>query len=553
MATVNVFLKESKTNKQGEAPIQFLVYSNGKKREKSLGIRIKPNQWDAEKRRVRKNHPQAVRLNKLIAEKRGELLELAIELERGKKSLESNSIKQLLTQGADVEFFELLEQRYREFHRLGKIPTARHCKRTATNLKAFLEFIGQKDLTLGDFKKEICYPGTLDRILLVDAYIRFLLEEKNYAPASVKINVYNIRAIFSQRIRKGLLDASLKPHFDLPKAEPRVVFLNSEQLNGLLNLDYKPGTRRELCRDVYLFCALGGGLRSKDLLSLKWSEVENGRLDRVTSKTGARVKLDLGPVPLEILNKYRKASSKPDDFVFPILDPAIYHLDPETQLDHLKICRKRISDGLRLIAKELGVDHTMSLHTARHTFATMAVFKGMKITTLQKILGHADITMTQRYWHVLDRDLEGEMNKFNENFGGLGTTKEKANPIVSPPPTPVTFDPSPKTEMLRFYALQTAQMHAPSLSPDFAGVVVNPHDLDSYTREMALPAPLQKPVSIRLFVYSVGMGANVEQLNVLQAALNANSLFGEKVSFEVVPAMRDMVAHWLGDGVEWAA
>ena len=83
MATANVFLKSSKLNKAGEAPVKIMLYNNGKKREKSLGLRLRPEQWDPKKRCVRKNHPQSTRLNKLIAQERSKYLELAVKLESG--------------------------------------------------------------------------------------------------------------------------------------------------------------------------------------------------------------------------------------------------------------------------------------------------------------------------------------------------------------------------------------------------------------------------------------------------------------------------------------
>ena len=52
----------------------------------------------------------------------------------------------------------------------------------------------------------------------------------------------------------------------------------------------------------------------------------------------------------------------------------------------------------------------MISHTARHTNATLLIYKGVNITTVQKLLGHKNVKTTQVYAEVMDptivRDLE---------------------------------------------------------------------------------------------------------------------------------------------------
>ncbi len=57
----------------------------------------------------------------------------------------------------------------------------------------------------------------------------------------------------------------------------------------------------------------------------------------------------------------------------------------------------------------------ISMHTLRHTFATRCIESGMKPKTLQKILGHANISMTMDlYVHVTEDEKEKEMKKFEK-------------------------------------------------------------------------------------------------------------------------------------------
>jgi len=46
MATVNITLRKDRLNKNGEAPLNFLIYKDNKKTKIKTGIMLKPDYWD---------------------------------------------------------------------------------------------------------------------------------------------------------------------------------------------------------------------------------------------------------------------------------------------------------------------------------------------------------------------------------------------------------------------------------------------------------------------------------------------------------------------------
>ena len=69
-----------------------------------------------------------------------------------------------------------------------------------------------------------------------------------------------------------------------------------------------------------------------------------------------------------------------------------------------------VNKELLIISRLAGINKKVSFHTARHTNATLLIYNGVNITTVQKLLGHKSVKTTQVYTNVMDmtivRDLE---------------------------------------------------------------------------------------------------------------------------------------------------
>lgn len=79
----------------------------------------------------------------------------------------------------------------------------------------------------------------------------------------------------------------------------------------------------------------------------------------------------------------------------------------------------RLSDSqtvnreLKKICKKVGIKKHITFHSARHTCATLLLYKGVNITTVQRILGHKSVKTTQIYSAVTDLTIEKEIKKSN--------------------------------------------------------------------------------------------------------------------------------------------
>ena len=84
-ATVNILCFKSKTLANGEHPLMICICKNSKRKYISLGVSVAPQYWDFQKNKPKRNCPNKILIEKLIAQKSRELSELVLELEADNK------------------------------------------------------------------------------------------------------------------------------------------------------------------------------------------------------------------------------------------------------------------------------------------------------------------------------------------------------------------------------------------------------------------------------------------------------------------------------------
>lgn len=234
--------------------------------------------------------------------------------------------------------------------------------------------------------------------------------------------VYNyhrtLGALLKRAVKFGIITASpyerLRGEFRKGVTE-NVEFLSEEEIAAIESLHPMDGTQMAMARDLFVF-QIYTGLAYADTQAFDISDYKNvgGRWVNTGNriKTGVPYVSQLMPQAVEVLERYGMQTPKVNNVQYNM--------------------------SLKVIQQALGIKTRLHSHLGRHTFGTRMQALGAKLENVQRMMGHKDIRMTQRYAKVLAESVRGDFamveNKLkskkliNLNGGGVNHCKAPDDP-----------------------------------------------------------------------------------------------------------------------------
>ena len=166
-----------------------------------------------------------------------------------------------------------------------------------------------------------------------------------------------------------------------------VDYLTEAQMKKVMALTPVPGSQAALALDLFTF-QMFTGLGYADTQIFDISQYRN--IDGKWTHIGQRVKTG---VP----------------YVSQLLPPVVEVLK-RNGWQVPKMNNQRYNQMLKAIGMVIGIENLHS-HMGRHTFATYMLSNGAKIENVSRMLGHTNITQTQRYAKVLAKDVHDDFDK----------------------------------------------------------------------------------------------------------------------------------------------
>lgn len=338
-------------NAMGEALVQIEAYQDGKKSYFSTGIYLKPSEW---RQCEVVNRHDAMMLNGMLAELLMKLQRIEVEVWRSctTPTLQHlrNGWRQKPTSPVLLAFAEEM------------LATSSRAQSTKRNLLSTARALHRfRPMSLHE----------IDESALAD-FERHLRARGNN-PSTIAKHFHNLRTILNEAVKLHLAapDIVTFEHFKRHMEKREYTTLSREEMERIAQTSIFPDVR-----DAFLFCC-HTGLRYSDYIRLRdehfcykeqtlWIELRMKKTKRKVSLPITSLALLLGDV-----------GSHP-----PIP------------------CNAQTNKQLKRIVELAGIRKRVTFHTARHTFATMLLSKGVPITTVQALMGHSSVRTTQVYAEV---------------------------------------------------------------------------------------------------------------------------------------------------------
>ena len=327
--------------------------------------------WDAETRSVKKHYANAALLNNIISKRRTELEGIFLIKEQMGLKLTKRNIK-LIVAGKDPGrcFFEFCEKQIKDKYESAE--TIRTYNSELTKLKLFAAELSFRDI---DYQ-------------FLQEYAAWMRDKRGNSANTIWKTFKFMNTMMNDALRiGGIIQENPFSKFDrgaykqtqrtfLTKADrPKVEKLLTEPI---------PAELAKVVAYMLLMCYCG--LRFEDAMAFDYTThiVDDERLIMETQKKDVLVNIKLYPKLREIILFVRD--------------------------NPLQLTNQQFNTMLKVVATMAGINKTLTAHVGRHTFGRLLAENGVAKEKAQKLLGHRDIRSTNIYYHMMDTDLDNEVD-----------------------------------------------------------------------------------------------------------------------------------------------
>ncbi len=236
----------------------------------------------------------------------------------------------------------------------------------------------------------------------IDGYMREMHERQSYRPATIARKVAALKSFFRHLRSAGTITSSPVETLDTPHVQKELPsVLNGDQIASLFRqVEVEtPIGQRDLAMLHMLYAT---GMRVTELVSLDCTDLDTSQVTVIRAARGNTHKhrrvLPLPPLVVEVTIQYMQMAR-------PLL--SMHHPDEEALfLNHHgeRLTRQGFWLIIKGYARRADIEE-ITPQLLRHSFAILMLERGMELSAVQELLGHAHISTTQVYSHLVSAKL----------------------------------------------------------------------------------------------------------------------------------------------------
>ncbi|PSR54058.1 hypothetical protein AHMF7605_11270 [Adhaeribacter arboris] len=402
--TLNYYLDKPKSEEQTAI---YLFLRTGKETIKlKTGQYIYPKHWNTKPDKngyhVKRSYTGSPEFNGWLDNLMKEVHLLYNNLTQGNKSVAlqelKEAVKNIFEKKAPAEEADLFEH-FRKYIETNKSERA---KGTVARYNVFLRH-------LEDFSSKYRYKVSFETINLhfFDLFKTYLVQDLKHTDNTLWVDFAALKTFMGWSFERGLHQNLTYKKFKAPQKDVEIIYLTENELMTLYQVELPLGSKLDKVRDVFCFGCFTGQ-RYSDIANLKRKDIKDERWTVRAVKTDNTHYVPLNSFALSILNKYQLA-----------LRPLPVMSNQKTN-EYLKELGKLVGiDEPTSLTKRRGNEKLtntqpkyefISTHTARRTFITLSLEKGMRPEVVMRISGHSNYSTFKKYIKISEKVAEVEMN-----------------------------------------------------------------------------------------------------------------------------------------------
>ena len=293
-----------------------------------------------------------------------------------------------------------------------------------SGMNIFREFL--RSTKKGSYRPDSIYVGEITPEL-IDSYIEWRREVKNNSDATINHALTPILKACSYASDMNLIDPNINARIQDMRIITKVSLsdeeaefdgksLSTEEMKALLDYYEKcQEPRRKEFLEMFFFAFHACGLRVVDVMTLQWGHInfDKKELRKIMIKTNKRHVIPLSDPAIRILRHWQE--KRPDSkFVFDLVKEDLELDDAEALYKARNNATRCINQSLNVAGEKIGLNFSLTMHVARHTFAIVALNKGLSMTVVSRLLGHGSTDITEKvYAKFLPETLAAEVAKIS--------------------------------------------------------------------------------------------------------------------------------------------
>jgi len=252
-----------------------------------------------------------------------------------------------------------------------------------------------------------------------DRWTAYLLDVVGLTDNTINKNLARLKSFMKWATKRGYTTSTAMGQVTWKQRPPDVLTLSEAELLALESLPLPVGSRLEKARAWFLL-ACYTGLRYSDLVSIKPQHLRPAtatipaHLRLTAKKTRDVVNVPLNAAALDLVNRVlagELSSIKGQPITNPVLNRFLKELGQLAGIDSpVEVIRYR--GGIADITTAPKFER-LSVHTARRTFVTLSLSRGMSERFVMMITGHRTAQSFQRYVNLSAERVAEEFAKFN--------------------------------------------------------------------------------------------------------------------------------------------